>query len=1065
MITNEKGFSLSVLVITIAVMLILTMTAIVTLKNLTGDREVTNFMNDLQEVEQFVKEYYAQKGVIPIDYDENDMPIVVDLPAEAQLQVSDDDVGNYYRIDLSKLGSIILADDSRVYSVNEGTLKVYVSRPITYNGIKYYTLTDEMLGINRIYGTGEEFEVVINGNPLTWSTGSKLMVAVPNVGNVDSNWTFKYYKGGPITAKQFSSLGEFFEYGDVIQVTENGIYSVYIESDTGYSKVVNVVVDKIDDIKPYVYKTIDNKIAIGDDETGISKVMYKIADYSIPENERTEDPQTYMQGTESHLPDAAQTGRWTFEEAYTGEKIDEVIASVGRSINTYKSDYEEYLEIYNEYQSLNFDLKRLDDAYPQFQHDGIPYGDDEENIVLYVEDYAENRSVTDRNGMMHKVSRKMLLESNFIDTIIKPLNGAKVTINEDAEYSNKRLVDLEIRAQGAESMFITEDPNKMPEDGDWIAFSSVVEDYELSDTNGEVELFVFVTANQDDDEGNLIYAKVSDKIFLDTVKPTTTPPELEEMSYDLKLTVHNKQEDKESGIEKIEYGIRKEGDVNYTWSNRIRDAVLESEKIYYVRTRVTDKAGNISESEVVEFKTPAALTRTLPNEPALATGMEAIIWDGTLLRPEKEIVINPSTWETEDGEKVTWYNYSLGNGIKDTKESIWANAKTLDGSYWVWIPRYAYRIVYYTDSSKTEIKGYYQNSTADGITYFEADGKTIAENPEDIKTNHLSVDVMFLSGTSSTQCREENLNNNEVSTRTLPPEYIVHPAFQRIESSVVNNASGKWTSELTGIWVAKFEASRSDATIEEVGTSTTIKSVPSVLSATNLEISEAYGYCTMMQPALYSHLMKSSEWGATVYLAHSAYGRNGFEISANRNSDHITGGGSSGTTAYTCTPSKFINTYAYNVNGNDSKAGMHASTTGNIYGVYDLAGGVEEFVATYILNKHENISEYGEALTDTVMPFMREAYTAADTDSHINNYNRNGLIEKVYGNAIYETSTGYVGNYSVASDKSVYPTGSEPFFIRGGSATSSTGAGSFSFDSATGEASDDIGFRPVLAFR
>ena len=62
MFTNEKGYSLSVLVITIAVMLILTMTAVVTLRNVTADREVTNFMSDLQEVEQFAKEYYAKKG-------------------------------------------------------------------------------------------------------------------------------------------------------------------------------------------------------------------------------------------------------------------------------------------------------------------------------------------------------------------------------------------------------------------------------------------------------------------------------------------------------------------------------------------------------------------------------------------------------------------------------------------------------------------------------------------------------------------------------------------------------------------------------------------------------------------------------------------------------------------------------------------------------------------------------------------------------------------------------------------------------------------------------------------
>ena len=30
-----------------------------------------------------------------------------------------------------------------------------------------------------------------------------------------------------------------------------------------------------------------------------------------------------------------------------------------------------------------------------------------------------------------------------------------------------------------------------------------------------------------------------------------------------------------------------------------------------------------------------------------------------------------------------------------------------NGSYWVWIPRFAYRITYYTDASQSVVKGYY----------------------------------------------------------------------------------------------------------------------------------------------------------------------------------------------------------------------------------------------------------------------------------------------------------------------------------------------------------------------
>ena len=54
MITKEKGYSLNVLVITIAVMLILTSTAVVTLRSLTKDRDISSFMSDLQEVEAFI---------------------------------------------------------------------------------------------------------------------------------------------------------------------------------------------------------------------------------------------------------------------------------------------------------------------------------------------------------------------------------------------------------------------------------------------------------------------------------------------------------------------------------------------------------------------------------------------------------------------------------------------------------------------------------------------------------------------------------------------------------------------------------------------------------------------------------------------------------------------------------------------------------------------------------------------------------------------------------------------------------------------------------------------------
>ena len=43
-------------------------------------------------------------------------------------------------------------------------------------------------------------------------------------------------------------MGTFFEYGNPIVVEENGVHSIYVENEEGHAKVVNVVVDKIDEI-------------------------------------------------------------------------------------------------------------------------------------------------------------------------------------------------------------------------------------------------------------------------------------------------------------------------------------------------------------------------------------------------------------------------------------------------------------------------------------------------------------------------------------------------------------------------------------------------------------------------------------------------------------------------------------------------------------------------------------------------------------------------------------------------------------------------------------------------
>ncbi|MBQ8299684.1 MAG: hypothetical protein IJX99_07545 [Clostridia bacterium] len=1067
--TKEKGYSLNVLVITIAVMLILTSTAIVSMRSLTKDKAITEFMNDIQEVEEFVLAYYSSKNILPIVY-EDGVANPIDVPEDMQGQIDPKDKGEYYEVDLTKLGAIKLFDDDRGgYVLNENTLNIYVLKPVEYEGVKYYTLTDEILGIEKVYGAVQDFEVDIIGNPIVWTKKFNMLVSIPEEANVNGKWTFKYYKDGPISAKQFTNMGTFFEYGNPIEISENGIHSIYVENEEGQAKVVNVVVNKIDEINPSVYRSDTNEIVVIDNETGIAKIHYKIMAYdSISDTERATNIETYMQGPKGALPNATGGGILTYEEAYTGERVNGVDEPhIGRSINTYKSEYEEYLARYEaELLNPSGDLKNLDDEFPQFQFNGMRYSDDEVNIVLYVEDYAGNYSVTNKDNELCVVSRKMLMDSHFIETVIQPLAGVQVTINKGDKYTSDRKVDLDIKAQGASdmAMYITCDPDYVPEVTDWVDLEKEITDFELEGPDGEIEVFVFVTANQMEN-GVLKYERVSSKIFLDTIPPTDTSPEVDEIGNDLTLYVESMQEDKESGIAFVEYGYKLKDDANYTWRSSLNGVVVEENKEYQIKTRATDNAGNVTESKVTEIKSPLHRARTLPNVPAMATGMTAIVWDGTLDIPTEEIEINHNTWKTKDGEEVTWYNYEIGDNVNDKRENIWANAKTADGSYWVWIPRYAYKITYYEDTAKTIVKGYYQNSTAKGMHYYQSDGITVASNPDDVKTTNVMIDIIFLDGVSSTQYKEENIETNAITIKQLPEEYIVHPAFTGANTSTISNSLGKWSTDVTGIWVAKFEASRADSKIDEQGVSTTIKSVPSVKSFTNVKVGDAYKYSELMFPGLYSHLMKNSEWGAVAYLTYSAYGRNGHEPAGNRNSGFVTGGGGAGTSAYTATASKFEGSYAYDVRASISTSGMYASTTGNIYGIYDLVGGASEFVATYVANSDECIQTNAEKMTQTTTPSLREVYSVADTDAAINNYNRNGLQDAIYGNAIYETSTGYLGNYGVESDTTNFPATTKPFFTRGGSAKDGSGAGLFNFDQSDGAANEETGFRPVLTFR
>ena len=413
--------------------------------------------------------------------------------------------------------------------------------------------------------------------------------------------------------------------------------------------------------------------------------------------------------------------------------------------------------------------------------------------------------------------------------------------------------------------------------------------------------------------------------------------------------------------------------------------------------------------------------------------------------------INDTYWRKTSDKDSEWYIYSdtanenarvdvnepkltgymapikyVGSDSGEQTGSKWANAITQDGSMWVWIPRYAYKITsgYHTNS---EMGGTIQVAFIDiNNNFLNGESGTIVTNPEDV---------------TYTDDGTGNLVQNE---------WLVHPAF----TSSAENGGG--FGELTGLWVGKFETTGNYDSSTETG----ILSIkPATSSLTNMTINEQYKFAlsgTYGEPVeVNSHMAKNSEWGAVAYLGQSKYGANGQKVQRNTNKA-VTGGSNTESIIY--------------------GANKTQSTTYNAYGVYDMSGGVWERVASYV-DYGDNMSSsnttnggYGEkgsllgadSTERATSTAYKTVYTASGT-STINSYNllaKEGTIKK--GDAIWETSS-YVTTGSWFGENAIFPHTIGPFFIRGGRYDESN-AGVFYFNNAIGNAYSDNSFRLVLVF-
>ena len=373
--------------------------------------------------------------------------------------------------------------------------------------------------------------------------------------------------------------------------------------------------------------------------------------------------------------------------------------------------------------------------------------------------------------------------------------------------------------------------------------------------------------------------------------------------------------------------------------------------------------------------------------PELFAGLIPIKYDTS-----NNIVVADYTTEWYNYNNHEWANAILIDQNNTTTKNKYLNA---DGTYkagetvaisdvlqmYVWVPRYKYKL-------------------------FNASGSSISAK---------MIEVEFESA------------NTAKSSGTQNNEWLTHPAFTF------------GTTELNGIWVGKFESSNSTSDVKIIPNVSSLRSqtVGNMFNASRaIETTAKYG---LSSSEVDTHMMKNMEWGAVAYLTNSKYGRyeasgscisSGCEVWINPNNNYTTGcAGSSVSASSTSSCNQWNTTY-----------GVNASTTGNIYGIYDMSGGAWE----YVMGNYNKTVGYSGINFGSIDSKYYDVYTGPSIS--------NGKL----GDSTKETQ-GWNGDYAY------FVNSSSPWFLRGGHYNDSSGAGVFYFSNDNGNANSNISWRVVLS--
>ena len=426
---------------------------------------------------------------------------------------------------------------------------------------------------------------------------------------------------------------------------------------------------------------------------------------------------------------------------------------------------------------------------------------------------------------------------------------------------------------------------------------------------------------------------------------------------------------------------------------------------------------------------------SVANAPDLLTGLIPIMYyNGNWVKANSN---NTGTYKWYDYSNQMWANAVL---VSDSSRATYESASigtTINESdvlaYYVWVPRYKYKLFNATKTAGTDS----YNARTTGI------------------------DIVFESGTGSTgtvSCTV-GTDGNESCTGATNEAYYTHPAFTF------------GSTELTGIWVGKFELTGSTTTPTIKPNVSSLRSINvSTISTTIAKISGSSNTYGVNSSEADSHMMKNMEWGAVAYLSNSKYGRcpNGrcTEIGINNNSSYITGCGA----APGSSESSSCNAYT-------TETGMLASTTGNVYGIYDMSGGTYEYVMGNIVSNDGSTMMSGYSTSSNSgyngIVYARGSYTQYSSgiaypdskyyDKYPFSTSDTAGTRGHLGDATSEVVvSGYTGNKGWNWDSAYFVRSASTWFMRGGYYGIGSNAGAFYFGTVHGNAYRSETGRAVL---